>query len=135
MLSPLLLTLSVYFTDVLSVRAPRSSRIDDSSVVASLASTNLQLPANISTISSNASSLSSNTLKIGCDARQFGRNLKVKSCRDLFGYLELDTEELVFAQRDSGIPYDIPLPLRTYSSVSNLVIIHTRLYDLIIARR
>ena len=55
-------------------------------------------------------------MKVGCDPIRYGRNLKVKSCRDLFGYLKHDEAQFTFSQRDSGIPHDIPLPLRTYSS-------------------
>ena len=76
----------------------------------------LTLPLNVSTFPTNGTLTAKKRLKIACDADRFGRNLKVKSCRDLFGYLTLDEEEYTFSGRDSGIPNDIPLPFRTYSS-------------------
>ena len=67
---------------------------------------------------SNNFTLSAKKLKIDCDSNRWGRDLKVKSCRDLFGYLKKDDEELIFSNRDSGLPHDIPLPIRTLSSMS-----------------
>lgn len=72
--------------------------------------------SNPSILTFNSSLTSGKKLKIGCDAGRYGRNLKVKSCRDLLRLLSHEDEQYKFAERDSGIPYDIPLPLRTYSS-------------------
>lgn len=62
----------------------------------------------------------SNRLKIGCDSHRYGRNLKVKSCRDVFRYVKYENEQIEFSERDSGISHDVGLPLRTYSSMSLL---------------
>lgn len=65
--------------------------------------------------SSNSSS-SSNGLKIECSGRKYGKNLKVNSCRNIFDFLRKEEEEHTFAERDSGIPFNVPLPWRTLSS-------------------
>ncbi len=72
-------------------------------------------PANILAPSSNTSS-TGNKMIIACDGTRYGKNLKVKSCRNVFGFLSKDDKQLTFAERDSGVPSDIPLPLRTLSS-------------------
>ena len=76
----------------------------------------LALSLNTSRPLGNYSASLSKTVKIGCSARLYGRDLKVKSCRDLFGYLRPDSNQYTFSQRDSGIPQDVGLPIRTYSS-------------------
>ena len=78
-------------------------------------SLNLLSPANILAPSSNLSS-SENLLKIGCDARIFGKNLKVQSCRNALHFMYRDDRQFRFALRDSGLPADVSLPLRTLSS-------------------
>ena len=89
--------------------------VDGSNVVQS-ASEGLILPVNSSLSPGNDSVFVDARLQILCEDRYYGRNLKVKSCRNMFGYLKHDDEVMAFSDRDSGIPYDIPLPLRTYSS-------------------
>ena len=65
--------------------------------------------------SSNSSS-SGNVLKIFCGARKYGKNLKVNSCRNIFDFISKDETQETFADRDSGIPFTVPLPWRTLSS-------------------
>ena len=76
---------------------------------------NLGSPAGI-LIPSNDSDTSGNKLKITCDGMTYGKNLKVPSCRKVFGYLRQDPTQYTFVERGSGIEGDVPLPLRTYSS-------------------
>ncbi|KAM0796442.1 hypothetical protein BDR22DRAFT_525996 [Usnea florida] len=76
---------------------------------------NLRSPASIS-IPSNDSDTSGNKLKITCDGMTYGKNLKVPSCRKVFGYTRHDPTQYTFVERGSGIPGDVPLPLRTYSN-------------------
>ena len=57
-----------------------------------------------------------NRLQISCDAKKYGKNLKVNSCRNIFTYMTKDETQWTFAERDSGVPFDVPLPLRTFSS-------------------
>ena len=60
---------------------------------------------------------SSNIMKIACNGQRFGKNPKVASCRQIFGYLRHDETLLGYAQRDrGGGAHQIPLPIRTYSS-------------------
>lgn len=54
-------------------------------------------------------------LKIACNSDMYGKNLKVKSCQRLFGYISKDTRQYTFADRESRVPFDIALPMRTYS--------------------
>ncbi len=79
-----------------------------------MSSSNLAAPALLTPSSSNYSS--ENMLGISCDSRKFGKNLKVNSCRNIFNYLIKDETQYDFADRDSGRPNSVPLPLRTYSS-------------------
>lgn len=58
---------------------------------------------------------SGNILEIACDSAKFGKNLKVKSCRNVFRYLMQDESQYTFAERDSGVPHEAPLPWRTLS--------------------
>ncbi|CAF9905584.1 MAG: hypothetical protein ALECFALPRED_001037 [Alectoria fallacina] len=76
---------------------------------------NLFSPANILAPSKD-NSTSGNVLKIACDATLYGKNLKVSSCRNIFHFLSKDETQFRFAQRDSGVPCDVPLPLRTMST-------------------
>ena len=115
MLTKLLHQLSMYSAIAVSASVQQISQANRSLLAVSSASADLVLSSNATMLPSNDSLSSSNILKLYCNA-QYGRDLKVKSCRDLFGYLKLDDEQLAFAQRDSGISHDIPLPLRTYSS-------------------
>lgn len=77
-------------------------------------SSNLLSPANI--LAPSTTNSSANILKIACDASRYGKNLKVYSCRNVFMYLRKDPTVFVFAERDSGLPCDVPLPFRTLSS-------------------
>jgi len=107
----------------LSESVLRPSQLGDGLTKAPIASPELLLPSNTSVSLSNVSSPTENILKIACDSSRYGKNLKVKSCRQLFGYVKQDKRQFTFAQRDSGIPHDLPLPLRTYSgktSISNI---------------
>lgn len=62
--------------------------------------------------------LMENRLQIQCDAVLYGQNLKVPSCRKLFGLIVKDDAQLTFAERFSLVPYDLPLPYRIQSSQS-----------------
>ena len=75
----------------------------------------LVVPATSAPPPSGGNLSSGNRLQLVCDSAKYGRNLKVPSCRNLFQYLNKDDAQITFAERDSGVPYNIPLPLRTYS--------------------
>ena len=79
--------------------------------------TNLTSTLAPSSLPSNAP-LSAKILKIACDSSRWGRNLKVNSCRNVFAYLQKDDEELIFSNRDSGVPHNIGLPFRALSGAS-----------------
>lgn len=131
MLTLLILTISIFSTIAVSARVPQASHVAPSLAAVPWRSPNLTLPLN-TTASHNA--LSANKkLKIMCDSDRWGRNLKVKSCRDLFGYLAKDdNDQITFAQRDSGIQHEVPLPLRTLSSTfDHIQSVRERLHNLI----
>lgn len=110
------LILYTLFSDsVLTASLPRHTESISDLAAKPISPSNLLSPANIPASSSNLSS-SENLLKIGCDARKFGKNLKVQSCRNVFNFVLKDEKQLRFAQRDSGLPADVSLPLRTLSS-------------------
>ena len=87
----------------------------------------LRLPGSESTTSYESSinitlpfqnaSTPSNVLHLSCDGARFGRDLNVASCRDVFGFLEPNDTQVVFAERNSGIYHDLPLPYRILGSV------------------
>ena len=79
----------------------------------------LPIPTVATLAASSASSSPSPILKIRCDGDVYGRNLNVASCRDVFRYMPKNDTQLVFADRNSGVPHDIPLPWRTMSSLFN----------------
>ncbi|KAL6716108.1 hypothetical protein ACLMJK_005674 [Lecanora helva] len=115
MLFSIILTFSTILTQTISLGLLEVSLAKLSHAPKPSPSADLTLPANISRAPSNHP-ISAKKLKIICDDQRWGRNLKVKSCRDLFGYLRQGEELYSFAQRDSGIPHDIPLPIRTLSN-------------------
>lgn len=112
---------SLCATATLSASVLQPIQPGDGLAKARVAPPELLLPSNTSVSLGNLSFPSGNILKIACDASRYGKNLKVKSCRQLFGYVRKDNRQFTFAQRDSGIPQDLPLPLRTYSSERTLV--------------
>ena len=57
----------------------------------------------------------SDTLRIQCMS-EYGSNLKPASCLDVFHYIARTERENTFAQRNTGRPNDIPLPMRFVSS-------------------
>ena len=116
MLSCFILTILLGFPIRLLVAIPYLPSVPDSPLIAPSASSDLAIPLHSSASPDNSSFYSANILKLGCDYNRYGRNLKVKSCRDLFGYLKPDEEQYTFSERDSGIHPDIPLPFRAYSS-------------------
>lgn len=97
--------------------ASLSGRSDsiDSLAAGPTSSSNLLSPANILAPSTNTSSFGA-MLKIACDATKYGKNLKVQSCRNVFNFLNKEERQFTFGERDSGVPFDVPLPLRTLSS-------------------
>ena len=111
-------TFLLYNAPTLSAHVPNLFQTDGSRVAASSAASGLSLPSTNSTLLGNGSLAPSNILKIGCDSRRYGRDLKVKSCRDVFRYVKYENEQIIFSERDSGISHDVGLPLRTYSSMS-----------------
>ena len=121
MLRPIVLHLIKFTAIAFSASIPQQSQIGSGSDTVGSESDGLNLPSNITLPLSNETQATSNKLKVFCDATRFGRNPKVKSCRDLFGYLRFGEEQVAFSQRDSGISHDISLPLRTYSSQCNVV--------------
>lgn len=120
MLKTLAQTLLLCAAATLSAHVPNLRQTDGSFLAGSSASSGLPLPPTNSTLLSNGPLSTSNTLKIGCDSRRYGRDLKVKSCRNVFRYVKHENEQVTFSERDSGISYDVGLPLRTYSSKSVL---------------
>ena len=76
----------------------------------------LPIPAVATLAASSALSSPSPVLKIRCDGNFYGRNLNVASCRDVFHYMPKNDTQMVFANRNSGVQLEIPLPWRTMSS-------------------
>ena len=68
---------------------------------------NPSLPHNII----NTTSPPSDALRIRCTS-DYGRNLNPSSCRDVFHYIGKTDQENPLAQRHTGHPNAIPLPLR-----------------------
>ncbi|KAL9133627.1 MAG: hypothetical protein Q9175_005189 [Cornicularia normoerica] len=106
---------------VLAASLPRRPESITGSLAAGpISSTDSLSPANIRTPSSNTSA-SGNLLKIACDGTRYGKNLRVSSCRNIFHFMKKNETQFTFAERDSGVPNDIPLPVRTLSSGDNKV--------------
>lgn len=80
-----------------------------------LPSTDFSMPLNLTTQQNSNRSLSERVLKVQCDADYYGRNLNVRSCTNVFGYLSKDEKQTTFALRHSGIQSGIPLPWRILS--------------------
>lgn len=55
-------------------------------------------------------------LRVSCNAPVYGQNLRVPSCKNIFTFMSKDTSQTTFAERNSMVPYDLPLPYRTQSS-------------------
>ena len=106
---------ALYSDSVFTASLPRHPESISDLAAKPISSLNLLSPANILASSSNISS-SGNGLKIRCDSTKYGKNLKVQSCRNVFRYLNKVDTQFTFAMRDSGVPFDVPLPLRTLSS-------------------
>ncbi|KAF6227108.1 hypothetical protein HO133_008549 [Letharia lupina] len=106
---------ALYSDTVLAASLSRRSESVGSLAAGPIPSSDLLSPANILVPSSNNSS-SDNRLKIACDATRYGKNLKVSSCRNVFNFMKKDETTYTFAERDSGVPNDGPLPLRTLSN-------------------
>ena len=81
-----------------------------SSIAQSDASAVQSQPLILANASSNGTA-SANNLEITCDS-EFGRNLRVTSCKNIFPLLREGTEQYVFADRTSTQHYDIGLPFR-----------------------
>ena len=111
---------ALYSDTVLAASLSRRSESVGSLAAGPIPSSDLLSPANILVPSSNNSS-SDNRLKIACDATRYGKNLKVSSCRNVFNFMKKDETTYTFAERDSGVPNDGPLPLRTLSSKTPIV--------------
>ena len=78
---------------------------------------NPPLPQNGNPSLSSNSTLANKILKIACNAQRYGKNPKVTSCRQIFGYIRHDETLLAYADRArGGGAHDVPLPIRTYSS-------------------
>lgn len=70
----------------------------------------LILPSNISTmIPDYPDTEPSNVISVRCDP---AKTVNFLSCRGALGYTVIDDEQTTFAQRNTGIPEDIPLPFR-----------------------
>ena len=111
----ILWALSAY--SVLLASLPQHSERNGSLTTESKSSSNLPPPSILSLPGRN--STVDSRLKIVCDKIKFGKNLKVTSCRNVFNYLGRGESQLIFAERLSGVPLDVPLPLRTFSSEEN----------------
>lgn len=110
---------TLYSDAVLAASLPRRSEIIGSLAARPISPSNLLSPANMLASSSNTSS-SGNLLKIACDGTKYGKNLKVNSCRSVFNFMMKNETQFTFAERDSGVPSDISLPLRTLSSKTSI---------------
>lgn len=106
---------ALYSDTVLAASLSRRSESVGSLAAGPIPSSDLLSPANI-LIPSSKNSSSDNVLKIACDATRYGKNLKVSSCRNVFNFMKRDETTYTFAERDSGVPNDGPLPLRTLSN-------------------
>ena len=100
--------------NVLTANLPQHPENIDDLVAKPNSSLDRVSPANTLTLSDNTTS-SGNVLKIGCNSKKFGKNLKVQSCRNVFNFMGKDEKQFSFAQRNSGLQVDVPLPLRTLS--------------------
>ena len=109
---------TLYSDAVLAASLPRRSESIGSLAARPISPSNLLSPANILASSSNTSS--ENVLKISCDGTTYGKNLRVKSCRNVFNFMVKNETQFTFAERDSGVPCDVPLPLRTLSSKTSI---------------
>jgi len=70
----------------------------------------LTIPSNISSMAShNLETPTSNVISVRCDPT---KPINFLSCRGALGYSAVDDEQTTFAQRNTGIPLDIPLPFR-----------------------
>lgn len=105
----------LYSDTVLAASLPQRSESISSLAAGAIFSSKSLSPANIPA-PLNDNSSSGNKLQIACDARKYGKNLKVNSCRNVFNFLKKDDLQFRFSERDSGVPSDVPLPLRTLSS-------------------
>ena len=76
----------------------------------------VNLQPNITVQTANDTSPSENVVHINCDAGRFGGNLNVRSCRTIFNWVSTDEQQITFSQRHSGIPGNLGLPWRVYSS-------------------
>lgn len=103
---------ALYSNVVLAASLPQRSERIGNLAAGPTSSSNLLSPATLAPSSYNSSA---NLLKIACSTK-WGKNLKVYSCRNIFDWLQTDERQFSFAERDSGLPYQVPLPLRTYSS-------------------
>ncbi len=65
---------------------------------------------------SGSSVSANNELQISCNAPLYGQNLKVPSCKRVFGLINKDDMQLTFAERGARVTYDLPLPYRLQSS-------------------
>ena len=76
----------------------------------------LNIPSNLTLIGDRIGDLSaSNKLQIQCNAPEYGRNLKIPSCKKIFGLVAKEDKQLTFADRHSIIPHNISLPYRLQS--------------------
>ena len=78
----------------------------------------VQAVPSITNQSLNASSPAANEIGINCNGERFGRRLNVRSCRGVFSWITTEERQITFSCRHSGVPGDIGLPWRVYSSKS-----------------
>ena len=102
---------ALYSNTGLSASPPQRSEGIGTGPISNSNPLSLTVPA----LSSNSSS-SNSGLSILCSASKYGKNLKVHSCRNIFEFLMKDEAQQTFAERDSGMPYEVPLPWRVLSS-------------------
>jgi len=104
----ILSTLIVYTNALLPLKSSET-------LIAAPMPSDLSAPLSLTTQQRSNLPLSQRVLKVQCDADHYGRNLNVRSCTDIFSYMDKDDRQTTFAQRHSGIPKDIPLPWRVLS--------------------
>lgn len=104
---------ALYSNTLLAASLPQRLESISSLAAGSTTSPSLLSPAIL--VPSGTNSSYAAKLKIRCDVK-YGKNLKVNSCRKVFDYLTKNETQFAFAERDSGVPFDVPLPLRTFSS-------------------
>ena len=60
-------------------------------------------------------------MDITCDARKYGQNLRVPSCKKVITLISTNDTDITFADRSSALQYDVALPYRIQSGQDQAV--------------